>query len=62
MRTITIEQARATLDVLVAEVSAGVVVEITVNGHPAARLVPASVDADEGAVPADEVEEAFYGD
>lgn len=59
MRSFTIEQARLERDALVADASAGQIIEITLDGRPAVRLVPVSQAGDDDAVPAEEV---LYGD
>ena len=61
MKTVTAEYAAEHLEDLLELVAAGETVVLSIDGRPAARLVP--VDDNEGPeVPSSEVEEAFYGD
>jgi prevent-host-death family protein len=62
MKSVTIAQARDDLEALIAEAASGHVIEIIVDGRPAVRMIPVGSDDCDDAVPADEVDEAFYGD
>jgi prevent-host-death family protein len=62
MKSVTLEQLRGELDALVAEAADGQMIEIVIDGRPVARMLSARVADDDDAIPANEVEEAFYGD